>query len=369
MRIEKITDKEGICTLMLFLMGSTLITGIGGGANRDAWISAILGILMSVPIIFIYSRIQAIFSGKDFFEILENLFGKVFGKIISLVYIMYAFHLGAIVMRNFGEFANTVAMTETPMFFPMLCIGLLCIIIVRLGIEEIAKFATYLLPLLIFVLLFIQLLAFTQYHTEYLKPVLENGIKSVIPSGFSAFSFPFAESVLFLGAMFSLKTKKSPYKVYFLSVLFAGILIINLTIRNIAILGPMLPKLYFPSHVAVGRINTLDIFQRMEVSVVLVFINGVFIKCSICLFVACKGISRVLGLHDYRSIVTQVGVLTIYFAYTVYPNIMEMKYWAFKVYQYYSFPMQVILPIIIWIFAEVYNKRKMSRNQKQQITA
>ena len=43
----------------------------------------------------------------------------------------------------------------------------------------------------------------------------------------------------------------------------------------------------------------------------------------------------------------------IYFSYTIYNNSMVMKYWAFKVYTYYAFPMQVILPIIIWILAEI----------------
>jgi hypothetical protein len=46
-----------------------------------------------------------------------------------------------------------------------------------------------------------------------------------------------------------------------------------------------------------------------------------------------------------------------YFSYIIYDNIMEMKYWAFNVYPYYAFPMQVILPIIIWILAEVKAKK------------
>jgi spore germination protein KB len=43
----------------------------------------------------------------------------------------------------------------------------------------------------------------------------------------------------------------------------------------------------------------------------------------------------------------------VYFSYTVYDNIIEMQYWAFHVYPYYAFPFQVILPIILWILAEI----------------
>jgi spore germination protein KB len=40
---------------------------------------------------------------------------------------------------------------------------------------------------------------------------------------------------------------------------------------------------------------------------------------------------------------------------------MDMKFWAFKVYPYYAFPMQVILPIIVWVFAEI----KVRKNKRE----
>ena len=115
----------------------------------------------------------------------------------------------------------------------------------------------------------------------------------------------------------------------------------------------MLDSFYFPSYAAVSRIKIGDFLQRIEVFVSLEFIFGIFIKSSICLLVACKGIGKMFNLKDYRSIVIQTGLLMIYFSYTIYDNSMEMEYWAFKVYSYYAFPFQVILPIIIWILAEL----------------
>ena len=357
MRVEKITDKECICILMLYIMGTTLILGIGGKAKNDAWLAGITGILLSLPMIFIYSRIQAVFPGKDLFEILELIFGRLFGRVISLIYIWYAFHLGALVLRNFGEFVKTVALPETPMFFPMLCMALLCIAIVRLGIEEIGRFSAYMLPVLLIIIIIVQFFALTVFKLENLKPILDGGLKPILESGFSAFAFPFAETVLFLGITFSLKTRKAPYKVFFTSVLFAGFIIVALTIRNIGVLGQMTSMIYFPAHVAVSRINIMDFVQRMELTVVIVFIMGAYVKSTVCLYVASKGIANILKLKDYRSVVMQMGLLMLYLAYILYSNIMQMRYWAINIYQYYAFPMQVILPIIIWIFAEVKRKK------------
>jgi spore germination protein KB len=135
-----------------------------------------------------------------------------------------------------------------------------------------------------------------------------------------------------------------------------------LTVRNTGVLGNMADKLYFPAYEAVSRINIGDFLQRMEVTVSFVFFISVFVKSSVCLLVTSKGIAKMFNLKDYRSIVIQTGFLMIYFSYTFYDNIMEMKYWADKVYPYYVFPVQVILPIIIWITAEIKSRKKKQEN-------
>ena len=353
MQREQITDKEAICLFIIFVLGSSLIIGIGGDADNDAWIAIIVGLIMAIPMLLIFSRILSLYQGKDLFDILNLTFGKVIGKMITILYIWYAFHLGALVLRNFGEFTNIVAMPETPMFVTMLCLGLVCIMAVKLGIEVLGRTTTYFFPVLVFILVLVQLLVIPQLHLHYIKPILGNGLTPVLKGGFSTFSFPFAETVIFMGIFSSLKTKKSPLKVYSWGILIAAIVMIITTIRNIAVLGNMINSYYFPSYAAVGTIKIGDFVERIEVTVSFVFVFNVFIKTSICLLVACKGFGKVLNLKDYRSIVIQMGLLMIYFSYTVYDNSMEMKNWAIRVYPFYAFPFQVILPIIIWIFAEI----------------
>lgn len=359
---EQITDKEAICLLTIFIMGSSLIIGIGADAKNDAWIAGIVSVIMFIPMLLIYTRLLSLFHGKDLFEILNIIFGNILGKIISVIYIWYAFHLGAMVIRNFGEFNNIVAMPETPIFVPMLCLGLVCIIAVSLGIEVMGRTTTYFIPIIFLILLIVQILIIPLLHLNYIKPILGNGLIPVLKGGFSAFSFPFAETVLFIGVFSSLKTKKSPIKVYIWGVLLSASIIIIITIRNISMLGNMLGSFYFPSYEAVSRINIGDFIQRMEVTVLTLFVYSIFIKSSICLLVACKGIGHIFNLKDYRSIVIQTGLLMTYLSYIIYDNIMEMKFWAFKVYPYYAFPMQVILPIIIWVLAEI--KARKNKNEK-----
>jgi spore germination protein KB len=358
---ERVTDKEAICLFIAFVIGSSLIVGTGSGAKNDAWLAVITGILMVIPIMLVYCRILAISGGENFFEILEHTLGKALGKIIAILYCLYAFHLGALVLRNFGEFINDVALPETPILLPMLFIGSTCIIAARLGIEVMGRTTAYFLPIIFFSLLAVQLLSIPGLKLSYVKPVLGNGIGPVISAGFDTFSYPFAETALLMGAFSGLKTKKSPYRIYFWGLLIVGVIVIIATVRNIAVLGNMLDSFYFPSYAAVSSIKIGDFIQRIEVTVSFVFVFGVLIKTSICLVAASKGISKIFNLRDYRSIVIQIGLLMTFFAFTVYNNSLEMRYWTTRVYPYYAFPMQVILPVIIWIFAEIKAKRRKAK--------
>lgn len=360
MRKELITDKEAICLLMIFLFGSSFILGIGAEANGDAWISGIVGLLMALPVILIYARILSLFPEKEIFDIFNIVFGKIIGKAFAILYIWYAFHLGALVIRNFGEFINTVAMPETPMFVSALCLVFVIIAGVRSGIEVLARTSAYLFPVILFIIIAVQLLGISLWDFSNIKPLFYSGWALILKGGTSTFAFPFAESVIFIGIFSSLKTKKSLSKVFIVGTTIAGILIIMITLRNILTLGGIQTKLYFPAHVATSRIIIGDFIQRIELSAALIFVVGAFVKASICLLVASKGVAHLFHLADYRSIVIQMGLIMLFFSLTLYNSIMEMASWAFQVYFYYAFPFQVIFPIIILIAAELKMRRKKS---------
>lgn len=350
---EVISDKQAMILVTIFLIGSTFVIGTAEQAENDIWISIILGMIMTIPVYFIYARILSLFPGKGIFEILEQAFGKRGGKAIGLLYIWFAFYLGALVLRNYGEFISVLALTETPMIVPMIMFILLCIGGVKLGIEVLGRWAELFVIILYIVLVVFSFLVIPEMKLENITPVLYNGIAPVVSGAFSVFAFPFAETVVLLCIFGSLKDSKSPYKAYFGGLLIGGISILFVSIRNILILGVNeLNTLYFPSYIAISRIDIGTFLQRLEISVSIIFLIGIFIKISLCLLATSIGIAKIFELKDYRKIVTPIGLLMLNLSYLVYDSTMEMFQWVSKFWVYYAFPFQVILPIIIWIVCE-----------------
>lgn len=364
---EKISNAQGIKIVILFLFGSTLVMGTGGEAERDMWIAIGITVILTIPIYLLYCRIHSLFPGKDLFEILEINFGKVIGKLISLPFIWFAFHLGALVIRNFGEFIVTVGLSETPRIIPMIMISLMCIWAVKAGIEVIGRCSDYFIVFVMALLILYSLLAIPIMDPQNIAPIMGKGFGNVLKGVPSSFAYPFGEVVTFLLVFSALKEEKSSYKVFIPALLIAGPIITFVALRNILIMGPLtLKTVYFPAYSAISRINVGNFLQRLEIGVTIVFLLCGFIKVCVCLLGATKGISRIMGFDDYRILVLPVGLLMTNLAHIVYKDIDEMFEWAFKVWQYYAIPFQVVLPLLIWVFIEI---RVRMQNKNQQAEA
>lgn len=120
MNKEMVTGGEARTILILFIMGSTMILGAAGQAQNDSWIAILIAIFLAIPVALISARLLTLYPGQNLFDICQNVFGKALGKVFVLLYVWYAVHLAALVLRNYGEFMTSEAMPETPMLVPML---------------------------------------------------------------------------------------------------------------------------------------------------------------------------------------------------------------------------------------------------------
>ncbi|MTI47097.1 MAG: spore gernimation protein [Firmicutes bacterium] len=359
MRIERISNKQEVFTIILFVVGVSSIFTTGIEAGNDLWLSVICSVIFAIPAVAIYARINYLYPGKDLFDILEICFGKILGKIVGLLYVWFAFHLSSLVVRDFGEFYVTVAAPETPMIVPMLFVTLLNIWIIKEGIETIGKFVEIYVPFIIGLIIITVLLLIPQMEIDNLKPLLYNGIKPVLKGAFTDFSFPFGEIVIFTMIFSSIKKKGlSHFKIYFSGLFISGFIILISSTTDLLVLGAdRVSEVYFPSYDAVRRLNVGNFIQRMEIVVSVVFLIGGFVKLSVCSLAACKGLTKVFGFKDYRFIVTPVALVKLNLAYLISDSIMDFISWSTHVWKYYAFPFQVVLPVIIVIVAEVKSRK------------
>lgn len=355
---EIIPGGQSASIVILFIIGSSLFMGVSGQSGNSSWIALILAVLLAIPLMLIYARLHTLFPGKNLYDMLISVFGGVIGRVFSCLYIWYSLHLGSLVLRNFGEFSKTVALTSTPMLAPMLIIGLLCIWVVNAGMEVLGRSAKFLTMFTFAVIIVVQLLSIPKYDYEHLRPLLDSGWGPVFADVAGSFTFPFAEIVVFLGAFNVLPRKGSAVRVMVGGLVIAGVIIIGVSVRNLLVLGPeILSSLYFPSFVAVSRINVGDFLTRIEGSAAIIFVTSLFVKVSLCLYVTSQGIARVFKLESYRSVVLQMGLIMVYMSGFIYKDITQMQYFAYHIYKLYALPFELFIPLLLWITAEIMAQR------------
>jgi len=360
MKNEAISERQAIILVILFILGSSLLLGCGSEAKQDSWIAIIIGILWSVILLLMFSRILSLYPGKDLFDILQIVMGKFLGKIISILMIWFAFHDGAIVLSNLLEFTVTLVFPDTPVLVLMIFFTMLVIWSLKAGIEVLGRWAEFFSWVIISIVLIVPVLSIPQMDINRLKPILSNGMAPLLKGAFSSFSFPFGETVIFTMVFSNISKVKNYKKTFIVGLLVGGSLVLLTSLRNLLVLGSeTVSRLYFKSTLSVSLIK-LGFLQRLEMTVIIVFIVCVFIKVSIATFAVCNGISKVFSFNDYKFMATPIALLMLSFSSFVYKSSMEMVFFASNVWPYYSFVFEVIIPLIIFIVAEIRSRSSTS---------
>lgn len=358
MKKQFFQSRQAVCLLAAFICGSSVIVGGITEGEQDSWICLMLSQLFSIPVLWVYARIMWLFPEKNIYQITEYIFGKFFSKILVVLMVWYSIHLAALVLRNFSEFMQIVALSETPQLVLMLIIIIVAVYMAKSGVEALGKWAIIVVTVLFVTIILTVLLLYNQMDFTNFLPVMNHPTKDFFYCGYKFASFPFMETVVFLGMADSIRKQDKPFKISILGDLFGVALLLVVMLRNIATLGPELLKAeYFPSYVAARIISISDFLVRVEGTISLNFILTGLTKITVCLIAACKGIAFLFHLEDYRKMVFPVGLFVTALCAILYQNTMQMFNFN-NVYGIYAAPFQIIIPVLVWIGGEIKNRRK-----------
>jgi spore germination protein KB len=355
---EQISMKQGLCILLMFIFGSSVVMGVNTQVEQDSWMSLLLAAAGSIPMVLVYARLIRLNPGMGLFDMMEMLLGKVGGKVAVALMAWYALHVGSMVMRNFSEFIEIIAMPETPQLPIIIGMMLVTAYMAKCGVETLGRWALGTFVLIPVVVTLTVLLSLTCMDLTNLQPVMSHTPGEIAKSSLMLFAFPFAETVMLLAVANGIKKADSPYKLYLGALLLGTLMLLVVLIRNIALLGaPIMRAEYFPSYAMARVIRLGNFLSRIEISISVNFVLGGIVKISLCFLAAAKGVARLFALPDYRRVVMPVGLLMVALCAIVFDNTMEM--FAFlPIYQFYTLPFQVVIPLIVWIAAEVDARKK-----------
>lgn len=351
---EVLSSKQAIRLVLAFILDGALIFPTATEAARNSWIAVIIAMIASFALFTLYYKIHILFPEKDLYVINQETAGGVLGGIINILYIWYFLHLGALTLRDFGEFMSVMTMPETPRIAIEVLSILTAVYMTKKGCEVIGKFSLFSGVFTLITLGMLLILISPKINIKNILPIMSQGIQPVLIGAWSAFTFPFGECVIFMIIFTQLTTPKAIKKSYYIGLTLGGIILLINTFLEITILGEKVVSfLYFPFYTMLSRIRVGEFIQRLEiVGGVILNIFGI-IKISLCLYAASLGISRLFKFNDYKVLVLPVGLLMFNITNILYVNVMQLVSWTAKYYKYYALPFEIFIPVIIFLTAKL----------------
>ena len=332
MNKEKINNSQVFALVADYTIGTTvlsIISGVAGYAGRDAWIVALVTPFMGLPVLWMFFYLNKLFPGKTLVEIIQDVFGKWVGWIVSAYFVFFLCFLSVTeVVFYMGNFVKSEYMTETPLYAFNTLLVITIAVGLLYGIETIGRSSEIFLYIISFLILLTILLDLPNIKTDNLFPVLENGIAPVLKGCLYLNSFLALPLIVFaffypLNVADVQKSRKSFFGGYF----WASFLGFLCTIMSIFILGATITaKTNYPTYLFSKEINISSI-TRFEGFITFSWMFAEFIKVSIYSYAGLVGFTQLFGLKGYKKMVIPIGISILVFSGVVYPNIAYQQKW------------------------------------------
>lgn len=351
---ELVPDLQSMALVVIFTLGNSFIMALGSRAGNDIWLSFLLAIVLAVPVIALYARMRSLMHGESLQEGLATIYGKWPSRAIALAYSFYAWRLGSYVLIDLTSFIESISLPTTPRAAVATAYTLLALWAAKEGVEVLARWSVVMIRGVYFILFVAFAMLVTEVDLAEFLPVLYDGFQPILLGTLQLLDVPFLETVVLFWVFDAFVKPDSPYKVFLPGFAIASVFMCLIASASLAVLGAeQYATNYFPVFVATSRIDVAAFLTRLEYIVSISFGIGGFLKVAVCLLAASKALAIGLGFTDYRFLVTPVALSMIPAAQWLITDMMEAERIATKVVGSSQVFFQFVLPLILWITAEI----------------
>lgn len=349
---DKLKTSQFMFLAVSFSMGSTLlITMVDGITAQSTWMVIIAAFVFCIPFVLIYAHLSKRFPGKSLIEMNDIIFGKVIGKIISVVYIAYFFLLLTFNINDLSGFYTGYIMPETPQMIFIVIFVLLCAFAVKRGISAIAKVSVLTTIFTIAAVLITTLLLIGNMDFSNFLPMIDKPALKYVQATQITMELPFLEPVALLMVVPMLKNDHKLKRFWLWGSLIVALLFLVIAVRDTAVLGPASNVLADNSFEAVRLINIGEFLTRIELVVALNYTSSLFIKVCVLYYVTLNALSQLLRIGQNSSLILPLGSIAIVFAAVKVESAIMHTVWGAQYAAVFSFPCTILFPLLMVIVA------------------
>lgn len=364
MKMERISTKQMSVLIIFFVIGDMLLflpSNMAEIAHQDAWISAMIGLVLGTLTAWLIFEYSQRFVGLNLVQIHKQVLGTWAGAAVSFFYLIVMFHDAATQVREIGDFVTTQMMTETPMRVICLLMVILFVIAIRSGLESIARTAEVLLFVLAVMFIAIILLLVPEAKVDRLTPVLESSLPTLVHGSLFFIAFPFTELFVMWMIIPNVAVNKHLRKDFVIASLIGGAAIFAIVLMSLLVLGAYLTEhQMYSTYTLAKKIGIGHFLERVEAILAISWLLSTYFRMVIYGYAFIKGLAELVQIQDYRRLTVPLGMLIFGYALIMSPNVVYFNsmnpYWATWDFTYFP-----VLPVIVYLVFKI-RRRIAGRN-------
>jgi len=354
----EITGNQELLLMLNFLLASAFIiipSIVIGRAKQGGPVALAIATAVGTAVSWLYTSLSLRFQSKTIVECAQTVLGRLFGRIVGILFTWFALHLGALVLRNFVDFIVVGLIPETPPIVTHAVITLLAVLILNGGLGVLCRFSELVAPLVVLSIVLILCLSLTIKDIDFqrLRPLLGDGWAATVGTAMIPVTFPFGETVLFTMIMPYISRPDDAVRIHTTAVILAGIILTMTTVVVLAAFGTTAGGHLYAAYTLTRCISVAAVMERVESVAILDWILSGLVKLAVCLHAFVSGSAAVLNIRESRPLLFPSGVIMAALSLLVYDDIIEQVSFATEVWPLYSPVFEVGIPLFLLIVSVI----------------
>lgn len=318
-------------------------------AQNDFWLTPVVASLTGFITIYAATLLHRLYPKQTFIQYSEHIIGKIPGRIVGFMFILFWMHGSGVITRQYAEFVTGNFLVKTPILVVISSIVLLTSFGVRSGLEVLARTAMMLTPLFllpIFVLLFL----IPEMDSGSIFPIMEHGMIPLVKGAAipQAWFSEFFLISLFLPHL-SNPAKAGKWSVISLCAIVASFTYISLT--TLFVFGPDVGDKVYPILIDFRYIRIGNFLDNLESLLLAMWVIGFFIKFAVFFYTAALSLAQWMKLSDYRPVVFPIGLLIMMFSLWDLPGFSKLSSMLMYVMPFHIPAFLTLIPLVLLIAA------------------
>ncbi|OXS53167.1 hypothetical protein B1A99_30680 [Cohnella sp. CIP 111063] len=317
-----------------------------GYAERNSWYLVIAGGLAGILNISVFLALNRMYPDKNLIRICKHVLGPWVGGLLAFAFVCYFLDITSWVLREFAHFFIIALNPIIPQSW-YLAVGIIMgAYAVSRGLEAFSRVSEIVLFVIVSAFLGIYVVLISQYHPEYLLPVLENGwlepLSGIIPVA------TWLGDLMFISMMLNHVRRTKKTAAFAVGAVTITTLLLLLSVLSCTMMfgAKTTATFTYPSVSLIQNIRLFRYIERFDAALVAVWVMSSFIKISVYLWATLQGLAEFMKLEKPRLFLVPLSAgIYVCAKFKIWGLIELGTFYERQAWFFYLF--QFVIPVVV----------------------